>query len=62
MGGYDLYGNYYRNAEDAWDAETAQMNEIDNRRNKEELVRQQREINKLKQKVKELEAIGEREC
>ena len=31
MGGYDLYGNYYKNEIDAINAEIAQCNEIDNR-------------------------------
>ena len=32
-GGYDLYGNYYPNLNDAINAEMAQCNEIDNRIN-----------------------------
>lgn len=31
-GGYDLYGNYYPNLQDAIDAEIEQMIEIDARR------------------------------
>ena len=33
MGGYDLYGNYYPNINDALNAEMSQCNEIDNRFN-----------------------------
>ena len=66
-GGYDLYGNYYPNANDALNAEMAQCNEIDNRLNRgkiDELERklheQQRpsndeEIYYLWQKIQELE-------
>ena len=32
-GGYDLYGNYYPNENDAINAEMAQCNELDNRIN-----------------------------
>ena len=42
-GGYDLYGNYYPNLNDAMNAEMAQCNEIDNRINQ--------------RKIKELESI-----
>lgn len=51
MGGYDLYGNYYERSQDAWDAETAQMNEIDNRANKRRLDQQDREIRELKRRL-----------
>lgn len=66
-GGYDLYGNYYPNANDALNAEMAQCNEIDNRLNRkkmDELERklheQQRpsneeEIHYLWQKIQQLE-------
>ena len=66
-GGYDLYGNYYPNANDALNAEMAQCNEIDNRLNREKidelgrkLHEQQRpsndeEIHYLLQKIQELE-------
>ena len=53
MGGYDLYGNYYANSQDAWDAETAQMNEIDNRANRQRLDKQEREIAELKRRLAE---------
>ena len=36
-GGYDLYGNYYPNLNDAMNAEMAQCNEIDNRYNQKKL-------------------------
>lgn len=45
MGGFDLYGRYYPNVEDAINAETAQCNEIDNENNR-------REIKRLKEQVK----------
>lgn len=66
-GGYDLYGNYYPNVNDALNAEMAQCNEIDNRLNRkkmDELERklheQQRpsneeEIHYLWQKIQQLE-------
>lgn len=57
MGGYDLYGNYYESAQAAWDAETAQMNEIDNRASKKRLDEQEREIRILKQKLAEKEKV-----
>ena len=53
MGGYDLYGNYYANSRDAWDAETAQMNEIDNRANRQRLDKQEKEIAELKRRLAE---------
>lgn len=46
-GGYDLYGNYYPNRNDACAAEIAQCNEIDNRINSQE-------ISKLKKQVQSL--------
>ena len=42
-GGYDLYGNYYPNLNDAMNAEMAQCNEIDNRYN------QKKKLKNLKQ-------------
>ena len=48
MSGYDLYGNWYASSQEAWDAETAQMNEIDNRSNQKRLDEQEREIRRLK--------------
>jgi hypothetical protein len=66
-GGYDLYGNYYHDANDALNAEMIQCNEIDNRLNRkkiDELERklheQQRpsneeEIHYLWQKIQQLE-------
>ncbi len=44
MGGYDLYGNYYDNSDDAWNAETAQMNEIDNNAIKNRLSSLERKL------------------
>ena len=67
-GGYDLYGTYYPNLNDALNAEMAQCNEIDNRFNQKkinELERQlherqpylsnEEEIHYLWEKIKELE-------
>lgn len=64
-GGYDLYGTYYPNIDDALNAEMSQCNEIDNRFNQKkindlesQLHEQQRsseEIHNLLQKVQELE-------
>ena len=45
-GGYDLYGNYYPNLNDAMNAEMAQCNEIDNRIN-------QRKIEELESKLQQ---------
>lgn len=45
-GGYDLYGNYYSNLNDAMNAEMAQCNEIDNRIN-------QRKIKELESKLQQ---------
>lgn len=53
MGGYDLYGNYYESEQAAWDAETSQMNEIDNRAIRQRLDRQEREIAELKRRLAE---------
>lgn len=47
-GGFDLYGKYYPNADDAMNAEMAQCNEIDNRIN-------QKKINDLERKLRLLE-------
>lgn len=46
MGGYDLYGTYYPNLNDALNAEMSQCNEIDNRFN-------QQKINELGRKLHE---------
>ena len=46
MGGYDLYGTYYPNINDAINAEMSQCNEIDNRFN-------QKKINELERKLYE---------
>ena len=66
-GGYDLYGNYYPNANEALNAEMAQCNEIGNRLNlkkmdemERKLHEQQRpsneeEIRYLWQKIQQLE-------
>ena len=45
-GGYDLYGTYYPNINDAINAEMSQCNEIDNRFN-------QNKINELERKLHE---------
>lgn len=45
-GGFDLYGNYYPNINDALNAEMAQCNEIDNHYN-------QKKINDLEKKLHE---------
>ena len=67
-GGYDLYGNYYPDRNDALNAEMSQCNAIDNRINQEkiddlerQLHEQQRpsneeEIHNLWQAVQALEA------
>jgi polyhydroxyalkanoate synthesis regulator phasin len=49
-GGYDLYGNYYPNGNDAINAEMSQCNEIDNRFNK-------KKINELERKLHESERL-----
>ena len=66
-GGYDLYGKYYKNANDALNAEMAQCHEIDDRLNRQkmddlerEIHEQQRpnneeEIHCLWEKIKQLE-------
>jgi archaellum component FlaC len=53
-GGFDLYGNYYPNADDALNAEMAQCNEIDNNINRKKIINQQREIDELRKKVEDL--------
>lgn len=53
MGGYDLYGTYYENRQDALNAELSQMNEIDNRANERRLDEQAREIQRLKRQIKQ---------
>ena len=67
-GGYDLYGTYYPNINDAINAEMSQCNEIDNRFNQKkindlerQLYKQQRpsneeEIHNLWQTIQALEA------
>lgn len=66
MGGYDLYGNYYPNMNDALNAEMAQCNEIDNRINQQKIAELERklqpqpsntdeEIHWLWEKIKQLE-------
>lgn len=49
MGGYDLNGRYYSNAEDALNAEIAQCNEIDNRHNQKRLDGYQRDLQRNEQ-------------
>lgn len=49
MGGYDLNGRYYPNAEDALNAEIAQCNEIDNRYNQQRLDNYQRDLQRNEQ-------------
>ena len=44
-GGFDLYGTYYPNANNALNAEMAQRNEIDNRSNSKKLSEQDKTIN-----------------
>ena len=43
MGGYDLYGTYYPNVNDALNAEMIQCNEIDNRINQEKIKKFERQ-------------------
>ena len=43
-GGYDLYGNYYPNVNDALNAEMAQCNEIDNRLNRKKMDELERKL------------------
>lgn len=45
-GGYDLYGTYYPNLNDAMNAEMSQCNEIDNRFN-------QKKINELERRLQQ---------
>lgn len=54
-GGFDLYGTYYPNANDALNAEMAQRNEIDNRSNSKKLSEQDKTIKKLLHKIELLE-------
>ena len=42
-GGYDLYGNYYPNINDAYAAEMGQCNEIDNRINAQKISELEKE-------------------
>ena len=65
--GFDLYGTYYPNAEDAINAEMSQCNEIDNRHNQKKIEKLERqlhekqrpsneeEIHRLCGKIQELE-------
>ena len=66
-GGYDLYGKYYKNANDALNAEMAQCNEIDDRLNRQKMddlerkmheqqrPNNEKEIHFLWEKIKQLE-------
>jgi len=45
---YDLYGNWYASEIDAINAETAQMNEIDNRRISADLAKVKKQLADLK--------------
>ena len=61
-GGYDLYGNYYPNLNDAMNAEMAQCNEIDNRYNQKKIKELEAKLQQphydewaLWQKIEELE-------
>ena len=61
-GGYDLYGTYYPNLNDALNAEMAQCNEIDNRINQRKIKELESKLQKpsydewiLWQKIEELE-------
>ena len=65
-GGYDLYGTYYPNINDALNAEMVQCNEIDNRLNRKKMGDMERklyeqqqsndeEIHYLWQKIQQLE-------
>ena len=48
-GGYDLYGNYYPDVNDALNAEMAQCNEIDNRLNRKKMDDLERKLHKQQQ-------------
>jgi hypothetical protein len=54
-GGYDLYGNYYQNANDALNAEMSQCNEIDNRLNRQKMGELERELHELQRPTNEEE-------
>lgn len=54
-GGFDLYGTYYPNANDALNAEIAQRHEIDNRSNSKKLSEQDKTIKMLLNKIESLE-------
>ena len=43
-GGYDLYGTYYPNINDAISAEMSQCNEIDNRINSQKMDKLERQL------------------
>ena len=49
MGNYDLYGNHYKTAQEALNAEMAQCAEIDNRLLREEMKRLQNRINAIEE-------------
>ena len=48
MGGYDLYGQYYPNINDAINAEMAQCNEIDNMHNQKAISDMRRQLSQQK--------------
>ena len=48
-GGYDLYGNYYPDVNDALNAEMAQCNEIDNRLNRKKMDDLERKLHEQQQ-------------
>jgi hypothetical protein len=54
-GGYDLYGRYYSNANDALNAEMAQCNDIDNGLMRKELEQQSRTVHQQEAYTRELE-------
>ena len=57
MGGYDLYGNYYKSSQDALNAEMAQCNEIDLRLQRSEQVRQENQLYSLQHEIDQLKMI-----
>lgn len=54
-GGYDLYGNYYPDVNDALNAEMAQCNEIDNRLNRKKIDELERKLHEQQQPSNEEE-------
>ena len=54
-GGYDLYGNYYPDVNDALNAEMAQCNEIDNRLNRKKMDDLERKLYEQQQQSNEEE-------